>query len=179
MRKRISYTNIQVKKDMYQALLYLMRDKAFSSISVSDITSEAGVSRMAFYRNYSKIEDILTEHLDEVVEKYKDRELQENKAEREKIFYEKKYMINCFHFFYDHHEFIDALIAAGMGDLFLAKITEYLIRKWIEPGTETREVILRISAYAGSIYNMYRVWSRDRFLEEPEEVAEILYNFRK
>ena len=73
MRKRISHTNIQVKKDMYKALLYLMRDKPFSSISVSDITSEAGVSRMAFYRNYSKIEDILTEHLDEVVEKYKDR----------------------------------------------------------------------------------------------------------
>ena len=134
---------------------------------------------MAFYRNYSKIEDILTEHLDEVVERYKSREIEENKAEREKIFYEKKYMLNCFSFFYAHHEFIDALIAAGMGDLFLAKITEYLIRKWIEPGTETREVILRISAYAGSIYNMYRVWSRDRFLEEPEEVAEILYNFRK
>lgn len=179
MRKRISHTNIQVKKDMYQALLYLMRDKAFSSISVSDITSEAGVSRMAFYRNYSKIEDILTEYLDEVVEKYKDREVKENKAEREKVFYEKKYMFNCFSFFYDHHEFIDALIAAGMGDLFLAKITEYLIRKWIDPQTGTREEMLRIGAYAGSIYNMYRVWSWDGFIEEPEEVAEILYNFRK
>lgn len=179
MRKRISHTNIQVKKDMYSALLYLMKDKPFSSISVSDITSEAGVSRMAFYRNYSKIEDILTEYLDEVVEKYKDREIKENKAEREKVFYEKKYMLNCFSFFYDHHEFIDALIAAGMGDLFLAKITEYLIRKWIDPQTGTREEMLRIGAYAGSIYNMYRVWSRNGFMEEPEEVAEILYNFRK
>ena len=99
MRKRISHTNIQVKKDMYQALLYLMRDKAFSSISVSDITSEAGVSRMAFYRNYNKIEDILTEHLDEIVEKYKGGDVQEDNAECEKVFYEKKYMLNCFSFF--------------------------------------------------------------------------------
>ena len=179
MKKRISHTNIQVKKEMYKALLYLMKDKAFSSISVSDITSEAGVSRMAFYRNYSKIEDILTEYLDQIVEKYKEKVVGEDKAEREKVFYEKKYMLNCFSFFYTHHEFIDALISAGLGDLFLAKITEYLILKWIEPGKETREAILRISAYAGSIYNMYRVWSWNGFIEEPEEVAEILYNFRK
>ena len=50
MKKRISQTNIQVKKDMYKALLRLMEDKTFSSISVSDITSEARVSRMSFYR---------------------------------------------------------------------------------------------------------------------------------
>ena len=179
MKKRISHTNIQVKKDMYKALLYLMKDKAFSSISVSDITSEAGVSRMAFYRNYSNIEDILIEYLDQIVEKYKGIVVEDDTAEREKVFYEKNYMLNCFSFFYAHHEFIDALIAAGMGDLFLAKITEYLIRKWIEPQTGTREEMLRIGAYAGSIYNMYREWSRDGFQEEPEEVAEILYNFRK
>lgn len=179
MKKRISHTNIQVKKEMYKALLYLMKNKAFSSISVSDITSEAGVSRMAFYRNYSKIEDILVEYLDQIVEKYKGIVVENDTAEREKVFYEKNYMLNCFSFFYAHHEFIDALITAGMGDLFLAKITEYLILKWIEPGQETREAILRISAYAGSIYNMYREWSREGFQEEPEEVAEILYNFRK
>ena len=67
MKKRISQTNIQVKQNMYKALLRLMKNKPFSSIAVSDITSEAGVSRMSFYRNYNAIEDILTEHLIEVV----------------------------------------------------------------------------------------------------------------
>ena len=179
MKKRISQTNIQVKQDMYKALLRLIENKPFSAIAVSDITSEAGVSRMSFYRNYNAIEDILTEHLEEVVEEYRAKELEEPDTGSEKVFYEKKYMLRCFRFFYLHREFIDALITAGMGDLFLAKITEYLIRKWIEPGKETREAILRVSAYAGSIYNMYREWSRDGFQEEPEEVAEILYNFRK
>ena len=83
---RISQTNIQVKQDMYKALLRLMRGKPFSSISVSDITSEAGVSRMSFYRNYDAIEDILTEHLREVVEEYK---AEEADAGNEKVFYEK------------------------------------------------------------------------------------------
>lgn len=176
MKKRISQTNIQVKQDMYKALLRLMRNKLFSSIAVSDITSEAGVSRMSFYRNYNAIEDILTEHLEEVVEEYREKELEEPDIGSEMVFYEKKYMLRCFRFFYLHREFIDALITAGMGDLFLAKITEYLIQKWIGTEKGTREENLRISAFAGAIYNMYREWSKGNFLEQPEDVAEILYD---
>lgn len=180
MKKRVSQTNIQVKQDMYKALLRLMGDKAFSSISVSDITSEANVSRMSFYRNYNAIEDILAEHLDEVVEEYKAEEAAEEPDEGgAKVCYEKKYMLRCFRFFYLHREFIDALITAGMGDLFLAKITEYLIRKWIDAESGTREETLMISAFAGAIYNMYREWSKGDFLELPEDVAAILYNLRK
>ena len=179
MKKRVSQTNIQVKQDMYKALLQLMGDKTFSSISVSDITSEANVSRMSFYRNYNAIEDILTEHLDEVVEEYKAEEAEEPDEGGAKVCYEKKYMLRCFRFFYLHREFIDALIAAGMGDLFLAKITEYLIRKWIDAESGTREETLMISAFAGAIYNMYREWSKGDFLELPEDVAAILYNLRK
>ena len=176
MKKRISQTNIQVKQDMYKALLRLMGDKTFSSISVSDITSEANVSRMSFYRNYNAIEDILTEHLIEVVEEYRAKEPD---TENKTVFYEKKYMLRCFRFFYLHREFIDALITAGMGDLFLAKITEYLIQKWIDAEKGTREEKLRISAFAGAIYNMYREWSKGYFLELPEDVATILYDLRK
>ena len=178
MKKRISQTNIQVKQDMYQALLRLMGDKPFSVISVSDITSEAGVSRMSFYRNYTAIEDILTEHLEEVVEDYKEIEAEEPDTGGEKAFYDKKYMLRCFRFFYSHREFIDALIKAGMGDLFLAKITEHLIQKWIDAEETTREETLRICAFAGAIYNMYREWSKEDFLERPEDVAAILYGLR-
>ena len=89
MKKKISRTNIQVKQDMYKALLRLIRNKTFSSISVSDITSEAGVSRMSFYRNYNVIEDILTEHLGEVVEEYRAKEAEKPAAESEAVFYEK------------------------------------------------------------------------------------------
>ena len=179
MKKRISQTNIQVKQDMYKALLRLMEVKTFSSISVSDITSEAKVSRMSFYRNYNAIEDILTEHLAEVVEEYRAKEAEELDTGSKTAFYDKKYMLRCFQFFYLHREFIDALITAGMGDLFLAKITEYLIEKWIDTERGTREETLRISAFAGAIYNMYREWSKGNFLELPENVAAILYDLRK
>jgi AcrR family transcriptional regulator len=63
-------SNAFVKQKMYAALLRLLRSKAFSTISVSDLTSEAQVSRMSFYRNFNSIEDILTEHLDELIVEY-------------------------------------------------------------------------------------------------------------
>ena len=178
MNKRISQANVYVKNEMYEALLKLLEEKSFSAISVSDITTEANVSRMSFYRNYNAIEDILTEHLIEVVEEYRAKEAKEPDTGSKTVFYEKKYMLRCFRFFYLHREFIDALITAGMGDLFLAKITEYLIQKWIDVEKGTREEKLRISAFAGAIYNMYREWEKSGFQEKPEEIADILYELR-
>ena len=61
----------------------------------------------------------------------------------------------------------------------MAKITAYLVQKWVDIETGTREEILKISAFAGAIYNMYRQWSSGGFHELPEDVAEILYNLRK
>lgn len=87
-------------------------------------------------------------------------------------------MIHTFGFFYQNHDFIDTLISCGMGDLFLAKITEYLIRKWVNKESDTRKEILKISAYAGSIYNMYREWKKGGFQEKLEEIADILYELR-
>lgn len=182
-KKRLRQTNIevniQVKHSMYEALLNLLERKKFSSISVSDITSEAGVSRMSFYRNYESIEDILIEHLNEVVEEYKKEKIEYVIPESEDIYYGKAYMIHCFCFFYKHHEFINTLISCGMGDLFLAKITDYLIEKWVDKENGTREEMLRVCAYAGSIYNMYREWNKGAFKESPEEIAKILYDVRR
>lgn len=178
MNKRISQTNVYVKKEMYEALLKLLEEKSFSAISVSDITAEANVSRMSFYRNYDSIEDILIEHLDAVVEQYKIEDIDEKIKETEKVYYGKKYMIHTFGFFYQNHDFIDTLISCGMGDLFLAKITEYLIQKWVDKESDTRKDTLKISAYAGSIYNMYREWEKGGFQEKPEEIADILYELR-
>jgi len=178
-KKRVSASNIHVKQDMYRALLSLLERKKLSTITVSDITSEASVSRMSFYRNYNSIEDILTEHLRDVVAEYKAEDIEGIIEEKEQVYYGKGYMIHCFKFFYQHHDFIDTLISCGMGDLFLAEITDYLIEKWVPEDNKNRETVLKISAYAGSIYNMYREWGKTSFKELPEDIAFILYDIQK
>lgn len=41
------------------ALLLLMQEKDFDDITITEITSRAGVSRTAYYRNYASKEDVL------------------------------------------------------------------------------------------------------------------------
>ena len=47
---------------IYQALVELMDKKPYGKITITDVTKKAGVSRMAFYRNYQSKDDILIGH---------------------------------------------------------------------------------------------------------------------
>ena len=42
--------NVYVKNEMYEALLKLLEEKTFSAISVSDITTEANVSKSYYVK---------------------------------------------------------------------------------------------------------------------------------
>lgn len=42
------------------ALLQLLEKNIYSSITVSQVVRRAGVSRMAFYRNFDSLDDVLT-----------------------------------------------------------------------------------------------------------------------
>ena len=48
-----------VKNSIKRALLKLLAEKDFTSISVSELTESAGVSRMSFYRNFQTTDDVL------------------------------------------------------------------------------------------------------------------------
>ena len=60
MEKRTNnMQNILTKESIFTALMILMEKKDFKEISITEITKKAGVSRMAFYRNYDEKEDII------------------------------------------------------------------------------------------------------------------------
>lgn len=50
---------------IYKALLQLMETQPYEEISITDITKKAGVSRMAYYRNYEDKGSILIKKLEE------------------------------------------------------------------------------------------------------------------
>lgn len=172
--KRVSQSNLQVKHDMYNALMVLLKDKELSKINVSDLTKEAKVSRMSFYRNYKSIEDILKDKLLEIVEEYRTEDLSIGVFES---YFDINYIKHSLTFFKKKCNFIDILISSGMGDLFLSKITDYLSDKWnIEENSIDR---YKISAFAGSLYNIYREWEYSEFKESPELIASCLAEMLK
>ena len=52
-----------VISSLSEALLLLMKQKPLAEISISELCSKAGVSRISFYRNFSSMDDILVKHL--------------------------------------------------------------------------------------------------------------------
>ncbi|MNC12909.1 Bacterial regulatory protein, tetR family [compost metagenome] len=55
-----------IKKDTKEwitiALLELLQTKQLSKLTISEVVKKAGVSRMAFYRNYESLEQVLEEY---------------------------------------------------------------------------------------------------------------------
>ena len=69
LKKHSSESNALVKECLKTALLSLMKDRSYKDLSVAELCRKAGVSRMAFYRNYRIVNDLFLETATELNEK--------------------------------------------------------------------------------------------------------------
>lgn len=67
LRQNNAEANAITRECIESALIQLMEKKPFEEISITDITKKAGVSRNAYYRNYSSKEDILSQYLQNIL----------------------------------------------------------------------------------------------------------------
>lgn len=56
------------RESLLEALLILMKKEPLEKISITNLCKKAGVSRMAFYKNYEVKEDILIRHFDHIAD---------------------------------------------------------------------------------------------------------------
>lgn len=61
-----SESNRLAKECIVTALVELMKIREYDTITITDIAKKAGVSRMAYYRNYTSKDDILNKYIEEV-----------------------------------------------------------------------------------------------------------------
>ena len=59
--------NRRVKNEIAKAFFALLRQKPTDAISVTEITTKAKVSRMAYYRNFQSKMDVIDFYLQETV----------------------------------------------------------------------------------------------------------------
>ncbi len=159
--------NILTKECILTALLRLMDEKPYGSISITDITTLAGVSRMAYYRNYSSKEEILLKKLEDEERKIIENFIDQKAESIKDVIY---YVSN---FIQDNSEVIKAVYTAGLTHM-LTDMLNKRIYSYFPVSYQSAEGKYAVRFYVGAILSVYRYWI-DTGMEEPAEtVTEIV-----
>lgn len=163
------------KESIFTALMILMEQKNFKEISITEITKKAGVSRMAFYRNYNLKEDILTTYIDELLQEYSREILNAEKMD----IYENIRL--CFSYFRKHEKLISNLVNSNLINIlqekfigFFHKLSEDVA---CNKSYSAEKQKFWIEYVAGGIYNMLIEWAKSGMKQSDEYMAKISFEF--
>ena len=177
LNKNNDLQNKITKECIFTALLILMEKKNFKEISITEITKKAGVSRMAFYRNYDSVEGIITNYLDELFEDYSSQILKHQKH------YDYESVRLLFSYFRKHEKLITNLANSNLTGLILDSAVVFLhsFSKNIvcEKNFSPEKERYNIEFIAGGSYKVLMEWAKNGLRESDEEMAEILYDLIK
>lgn len=156
--------NSYVRAQITAALLRMMQEQDFHSISIRDLANEAGVGRASFYRNYSDKEDVLKQEALRLTKKWGDEFESDPQSSPFNIFESlfNHYKANC--------AFYQLLYKAGLSSLLLDTIIEIAGAK---PEMNNKEAYGK-SFIAYGIYGWVNEWIRRGMLESGEELNAML-----
>lgn len=97
MKKREDLRVIKTKKNLYEGLLMMMRDKPFEDIKVSDICEKTLINRSTFYDHFSDKYELLNSLINDLE---KELELKLNVDYKPKN--TKEYYMNLINLLFDH-----------------------------------------------------------------------------
>lgn len=157
---------------MFIAFMELLSEKPLDVITITEITSRAGVSRMTFYRNYNSKEEIVRDFFVEKKEEFHAGAAQYSIDNGHIAYQNVKY---CFTYLLSYGNEIKLLLRANMGNIVLDTITNYLLDYFLTNPLDTQRKYL-LHSYAGSIYNTFVVWLLNGVKEPPEQIAQLIYD---
>lgn len=160
-------SNRITKECIETALLILMKEKQFKDISITDIVKRAGVSRTAYYRNYSSKEDILTNYLEVVARAITDKMDLATYSE------------DAFRFWHaifiqvrGHSEIYSVLLKAGFERIILSSINKITLEDFPTDAISSKDKY-DIYFWSGAVYNILTEWITSGMKESDEEMAKI------
>lgn len=156
--------NRLTKESLTQAVLLLMDDKPYSEIRVTDICRRAGVSRNAFYRNYSAKDAILRRYLFEITDDFRHRLRQMTPLTH------KQHMHAICTHLASMKPLTKKLLSANLAYL----ITDIFFKSFIDFSKSDEYPIYARCHLAGSIVSIFIHWIANDQPETPEEMASII-----
>ena len=151
------------------ALIHLMAEKELDKISVTELVAKAGVSRTAFYSNYSSKEEILTRWLSDSVERL-------CALAREAL--QNGHFTEVYVLLFDHIrrdvEGFSALFRANLQEMLFSRLEDSVLAQFTSYDGETKYLI---TAWCGAFNYLIVRWVRDGMPESSEEIARFCVEF--
>lgn len=172
--KNNTLQNHITKESIFTSLMILMEQKNFKEITITEMAKKAGVSRMAFYRNYNVMEDIIICYLDELLQEYSNQILDFGAIDN--------YESICLYFSYfrKHKKLMTNLINSNLTNLLLERCIklfntlckESVCSKSFSPINESYV----IEFIAGGLYTLLIKWAKNGMKESDEDMATLVCN---
>lgn len=158
-------SNRLTRESIESALLLLMEKADFETISITDIIRKAGVSRSAYYRNYTSKEDILLNVFNEaaktIVSAMSESIAHRNASDCYQILFEKVW---------ESRKLFEIIDKARMVYKFQTSVN----RRYLSLLTQDAiSEYYRILSWVGSVFNMIFGWIDRGYRESPAEMASI------
>lgn len=152
------------------ALLILMRNNAYSDITIGNITKKAGVNRSTYYRHFDSKESVIKFFLDSIMSEY----LSNFRKLKSRDF--SIYLLTMFGTFYSHKSELISIHKAGLSFLLLDVFVRHFLFKKITTESTLKEQY-ELSYHLGGIYNNMLLWFSHEMAESPEEMTEIAASY--
>jgi len=172
VKKKIDRRIVRSKSLLFNALLKLMKKKAYNEISIKDLADAADISRPTFYRNYKSIDDILIDEMDFHFDAYfvsieKDIINGNYKNAADKLF--KVWRKN--------KTLFDAMQKAGIIDKAADRFDDYALRiKRLTAKDEELDVdsMYAIHFFAGGTYMVLKKWQQSDMKTPVDDLVSLL-----
>lgn len=155
------------KKYLSDALILLMKKKKYSSITIQDIVDKAGLSRMAYYRNFTSKDDIIKYYLQSITDNF---------LEESKLIYDPNNFNQYIMILFNH-----LLLHKDLGFILKESNLIYYIKDIFDKifSNKSKNIKEQYNYYfiSGGLYNIYYYWLINDCKESPEKLADMFADF--
>jgi AcrR family transcriptional regulator len=178
VKKKVDARVRKTRDALGDALVELMQEKAFDSITVQDVLDRANVGRSTFYSHFSDKEDLQISDADEFYEGLA-MALSEHGDKSDRVFPVKEF----FQHISEARQFVTALAASGklqdnleLAEAHFARGIERRLNEMPKAaGIPAVERSLLAVANAGALISLLRWWMDAGMQEPPEEIDKLFH----
>ena len=163
-------TNRLTREAICTALVLILKEQPFDKITITDIVKRAGVSRTAYYSNYSSKQEILIDLVNTLIFEINQKLLPYTDERTGKAKEPEKFIKVLFEIIFQRRDIYLTLFDAKFNYIILERLTDSMLLPILD---KTDENIYRIYFNAGALYNVFTKWVQSDFSKTIDDMTEI------